>query len=60
VHNQYETEIHHFLAVLNSIQKYEDASGEKITKELITEVIDTYIDLILVAFEAIAKKFGKD
>ncbi|MBP1680321.1 MAG: hypothetical protein H6Q35_660 [Proteobacteria bacterium] len=60
VHNQYETEIHHFLAVLNAMQKYEDASGEKITKELIVEVINTYVDLILVAFESISKKFGKD
>ena len=60
VHNQYETEIHHFLAVLNSIEKYEDASGEKITKELITEVIHTYIDLILIAFEAISKKFDEN
>jgi len=60
VHNQYETEIHHFLAVLNSIQKYEEASGEKVTKALIEEVINTYIDLILVAFESISKKFGKD
>lgn len=60
VHNQYETEIHHFLAVLNAIQKYEEASGEKITKVLVSEVINTYIDLIVLAFEGISQKFGKD
>lgn len=28
VHNEYQTEIHHFLAVINSLENYEKASGE--------------------------------
>lgn len=57
VHNQYETEIHHFMAVINAIEKYEAASGEKVSIETMNEVILTYIDKICDAIEAIAKKF---
>lgn len=57
VHNEHETEIHHFLAVIESILKYEEASGEKITSELIEEVIDTYVASILKAFKAISNEF---
>ncbi len=58
VHNEYETEIHHFMAVLHAIEKYEKASTEKISMEMMEEVITTYIDKIYDAMIAIAKKFN--
>ncbi len=58
VHNEYETEIHHFMAVLHAIEKYEKASGEKISMLLVEEVIATYVDKICDAMTAIAKKFN--
>ncbi len=57
VHNQYETEIHHFMAVVHAIEKYEQASGEEIDFELICEVGNAYIDGITKALEAISARF---
>ncbi len=57
VHNQYETEIHHFMAVIHAIEKYEQASDETIGFDIINEVGNAYIDKITVALEAIAAKF---
>lgn len=57
VHNQYETEIHHFMAVLNAIQKYEEASGERVEFDLINEVGSTYIDGITAALKAVSARF---
>ncbi|WP_428737332.1 hypothetical protein [Sulfurimonas sp.] len=57
VHNEYETEIHHFLAVLESIYKYEEASGEKVSMRTLQEVINTYVDLITEVFESLVLKF---
>jgi hypothetical protein len=57
VHNQYETEIHHFMAVINAIEKYEKASKEKVSTEIMSEVISIYIDKVCEAIETIAKKF---
>lgn len=57
VHNEYETEIHHFLAVIESVVKYEEASGKKVNMEILTEVITTYVDKITEVFESLATKF---
>jgi hypothetical protein len=57
VHNEYETEIHHFLAVVESIYKYEEASGKKVSMETVKEVIVTYIDSITEVFESLAIEF---
>lgn len=57
VHNEYETEIHHFMAVISAISKYEDAIEAKIDMQTMVEVIVTYIDFITEAFEVIAQKF---
>lgn len=57
VHNEYETEIHHFMAVIKSIEKYEEAIGENINLEVMEEVIETYIDSITEVFESISNKF---
>lgn len=58
VHNQYETEIHHFMAVLHAIDKYEKASKENVDDEIIKEVITTYVDAITIAFESISEHFN--
>ncbi len=57
VHNEYETEIHHFMAVIHAIEKYEEASGEKVDTSTMAEVIVTYVDSITEALEAVAQKF---
>jgi hypothetical protein len=57
VHNEHETEIHHFLAVINSIRKYEEASKEKVSMEVLQEVINTYAEMICTALQAIEKNF---
>jgi hypothetical protein len=57
VHNEYETEIHHFMAVINSIEKYEEASGDKVETLTMEEVIVTYVDSITDALESIARHF---
>lgn len=57
VHNEYQTEIHHFLAVINSLENYEKASGEVIDIDLIYSVGVDYLDNILKAFKSILDKF---
>jgi hypothetical protein len=57
VHNEYETEIHHFLAVIESLVKYEKASGRQVSMDTLIEVIVTYVDSITEVFESLALKF---
>lgn len=57
VHNQYETEIHHFMAVIHAIERYELASGTQVGTEIMTEVGNMYLDKITQALEAISARF---